>query len=183
MFDVLGDLNWIAILLGSIAFTLLGGIWFAVLFPKAYNRSLGRPEAAKPEPSPLFLAGPAVSCLVVTTTTAILMTALRIDGYGDALLLGLIVGIGYLTATSVTIAINPNFPRPLLYAAISGGYQVVGSLTVVAVLQALSRDPGRGQPVCRRSSPYRSSVSARTRSGHSRASPGIGTSHGPSANA
>ncbi|MEU0482385.1 hypothetical protein ABZ260_24760 [Streptosporangium sp. NPDC006013] len=38
---------------------------------------------------------------------------------------------------TVTIAINPNFPRPLLYAAISGSYNIVGSLIVSAILLAI----------------------------------------------
>ncbi|MFD1365634.1 hypothetical protein [Actinoplanes sichuanensis] len=50
------------------------------------------------------------------------------------LLLGWIVGVGYLTANTVDIA---NFPRPLLYAAISDGYHNIGSLLVSALLTAL----------------------------------------------
>lgn len=137
MFDVLGELNWIGILAGFLAFTVLGGVWFAVLFPKAYNRSLGRDAGAKPEGSALFYAGPATTSLIVTVTSAILMAALEIDTYGDALLFGLIVGVGYLAANTVNIAINPNFPRPLFYAAISGTYNVAGSLLVAVILQAV----------------------------------------------
>ncbi|GIM91902.1 hypothetical protein Ato02nite_036950 [Paractinoplanes toevensis] len=123
-------------MVGFLAFTVLGGVWFAVLFPKAYNRSLGRDPDAKPEPSPLFFAGPALTCLVITITSAILMDAENIAGYGNALLFGLTVGAGYLAANTVNIAINPNFPRPLLYAAISGGYNILGSLIVSLILQA-----------------------------------------------
>ncbi|MEU4241784.1 hypothetical protein [Actinoplanes sp. NPDC026619] len=45
--------------------------------------------------------------------------------------------VGYLTANTVNIAINPNFPRPLFYAAISGGYNILGSLLVSVLLLAL----------------------------------------------
>ena len=137
MFDVLGDLNWLGILVGFIALTLLGGLWFAALFPAAYNRSLGRDPKAKAPSTPLFLAGPPVTSLIVTVTSAVLFAALGIDSYGDALLFGLIVGLGYLAANTVTIAINPNFPRPLRYAAISGGYHLLGSLIVSTVLLAV----------------------------------------------
>lgn len=137
MFDVLGDLNWIGILAGFLAFTVLGGVWFAVLFPKAYNRSLGRDADAKPEVSALFYAGPALTSLVITITSAVLMVALNIGSYGDALLFGFIVGLGYLTANTVNIAINPNFPRPLFYAAISGAYNLLGSVLVSAILFAV----------------------------------------------
>ncbi|MBL7253315.1 DUF1761 domain-containing protein [Paractinoplanes lichenicola] len=137
MFNVLDDLNWLGILLAFIAFVLLGGVWFAALFPKPYNRSLGREADAKPLGTPLFYAGPPLTALIITITSAILMAALRIDTYGDALLFGLIVGLGYLTANTVNIAINPNFPRPLAYAAISGPYNLLGSLIVSVVLVAV----------------------------------------------
>jgi hypothetical protein len=134
MFNVLDDLNWLAVLAGFVAFALLGGVWFALLFAKAYNRSLGRADDAPPVRSPLFFAGPPLGALVVTVTTAVLMRALRIDTYGDALLFALIAGVGYLVANTTTIAINPNFPHPLRYAAISGGYNVAG-LVLVSLLQ------------------------------------------------
>lgn len=66
MFDVLGDVNWAGILVGFLAFAALGGVWFALLFHKAYNRSLGRADA-KPQPSPLFFAGPPLTALVITS--------------------------------------------------------------------------------------------------------------------
>jgi hypothetical protein len=45
--------------------------------------------------------------------------------------------VGNLTASTVTIAVNPNFPRPLLYAAISSSYNIVGSLIVSAIVLAI----------------------------------------------
>ncbi|BCY08195.1 DUF1761 domain-containing protein [Actinoplanes sp. L3-i22] len=130
----MGDVNWIGILAGFLAFTVLGGVWFALLFPRAYNRSLGREPGAKPEPSPLFFAGPALTSLVITVTSAYLMAELGIETYREALVFGLVVGVGYLAANTVNIAINPNFPRPLLYAAISGGYNILGSVLVSVLL-------------------------------------------------
>ncbi|GIJ49284.1 hypothetical protein Val02_61700 [Virgisporangium aliadipatigenens] len=137
MFDVFGDLSWLGLVIGFVALTVLGGVWFGAIFPKAYNRSLGRPDDAKPDASVLFYAGPAAMSLVVTCTSAVLIAALDITAVADGLLFGLIVGVGYLAANTVTIAINPNFPRPLYYAAISGGYNVIGSLLVSAILVAV----------------------------------------------
>lgn len=65
------------------------------------------------------------------------MASLHIDTYGDALLFGVITGLGYLTANTVNIAINFNFPRPLFYAAVSGTYNTLGSVMVGVVLLAL----------------------------------------------
>jgi hypothetical protein len=133
----LGMINWVAVLVAFVAYTLLGGLWFAVLFRKAYAASLGR-ESVPANPSPLFLAGPAVCTLVVTLASAVLMAALEIDTVGDALVFALVVGVGYLVANTVNIAINPNMPRPLFYAAISGAYHLVGISVASLILVGLS---------------------------------------------
>ncbi|MFD9271112.1 DUF1761 domain-containing protein [Streptomyces goshikiensis] len=136
MFNVLGDVNWIAVPAAFIA-VLLAGLWFAFLFSKSYNISLGREPSAKPVSSPLFIAGPPLASLVITLTSAFLMAVLKIDSLANALVFGLAVGVGYLVANTVTIAINPNFPSPLKYSLISGGYNVIASVLVSTILVAI----------------------------------------------
>ncbi|WP_306214819.1 DUF1761 domain-containing protein [Actinoplanes sp. RD1] len=138
MFNVLSDINWLALVAGFAAFAVLGGLWFAVLFTKPYNRSLGRAEDAPPVRSPLFAAGPPLCSLAITVTTVVLIEALGISSPGDAAVLALIAGIGYLAATTTMIAINPNFPHPLRYALISGGYNVAGVLAAAVIYTALA---------------------------------------------
>jgi hypothetical protein len=137
VFNVLGDVNWIGVPVAFIAVVLLGGVWFAFLFSKSYNISLGRDASAKPVASLLFFAGPPLTSLVITLTSAFLMAVLKIDSFADALVFGLVVGVGYLAANTVNIAINPNFPRPLHYALISGGYNLIGSVLVSTILMAV----------------------------------------------
>jgi hypothetical protein len=137
MFDVLGAINWLAVVLGWIAFTVLGGLWFAVLFPKAYNTSLGRAADAAPSRAPIFIVGPSLCALVITITTAVFIYALNIGTYPAALQFAVIAGLGYLAANTTNIAINPNFPRPLRYALISGSYNLVGIVIVSLVIVAL----------------------------------------------
>ncbi len=84
--------------------------------------------------APIFIVGPALCMLVITLTSALLLNALAINSYQGALLFALIVGIGYLVANTVNIAINPNIPRPLLYSAISGAYHLVGIVIVSLML-------------------------------------------------
>ncbi|MER6446475.1 DUF1761 domain-containing protein [Streptomyces venezuelae] len=110
MFNVLGDVNWTGTLAAFIALVLLGGGWFAFLFSKPYNISPGGDVSAKPVASPLIFAGPPLTSLVITLTSAFLMTVLKIDSWADALVFGLVVGVGYLVANTVTIAINPTSP-------------------------------------------------------------------------
>ncbi|QWS33033.1 hypothetical protein [Curtobacterium aetherium] len=45
-----------------------------------------------------------------------------------------IVSIGYLVAQTLNIAINPNFPRPLLYTLINAPYFIVCAVVATIIL-------------------------------------------------
>ncbi len=81
--------------------------------------------------------GPAVCSLIITLTGAVLFYALNITTYGNAALLATLIGVGYLVANTVKIAINPNIPRPFLYGFISGSYHLAGMLVVTVILVAM----------------------------------------------
>lgn len=88
------------------------------------------------KPAPIFIVGPALCTLVITIASALLMSALPIDSYGSAMALAVLVGIGYLVANTMNIAINPNIPKPIMYGIISGAYHMIGILIVFAILFA-----------------------------------------------
>lgn len=44
------------------------------------------------------------------------------------------MGLGFIGATTVNIAINPKFPNPFFYSAINVPYFLLGSLIASAVL-------------------------------------------------
>jgi hypothetical protein len=136
MISQLANLNWISVLLAFVVYFVLGGLWFTVFFSKPYKISLGR-ENESLENKPIFIVGPALCCLVITTTSAILMDALNVSTFGSALEFAAIVGIGYLVANTVNIAINPNIPHPIFYGIISGSYHLVGILMVSVILIAM----------------------------------------------
>ena len=136
MIDALFHVRWLGVVAAFVPYFILGGLWFTVFFPKPYWVSLGK-SAPREKPAPIFIIGPAICSLIVTITTAVLMRALHVDSYSSGLQLGALVGIGYLVANTVNIAINPNIPRPLLYAVVSGGFHLVGILIVTTVLVAM----------------------------------------------
>ncbi|MBB3695226.1 DUF1761 domain-containing protein [Sphingomonas sp. BK580] len=137
MTSMISQVNWLAVLVAAIAHFVLGGVWFGAVFAKAYARSLGIDDRPAVKPSAIFLAGPLVCGLVIVGTTAILMRMLALDTLGGALALGGLVGVGYLGAMTVNIAINPLFPRPFLYAAVNAPMFILGSLMSAAILTAL----------------------------------------------
>jgi Protein of unknown function (DUF1761) len=137
MITGISDLNWLGVLLAFVPYFFLGALWFTFLFKKQYMISLGRENDQQQSLAPIFFVGPALCTFIVTLTSAILMNALNIESYENALMFAVIVGFGYLVANTVNIGINPNIPRPLLYGAISGSYHLVGILMVSIILVSM----------------------------------------------
>ena len=137
MIEAFSHVNWLAVLAASVAHFILGGIWFAVLFAKPYARALGIADRPPQKPGAIFMIGPFVCGAVTIATTAVLLRALGITAYGDALALGALVGIGYLAAMTLNIAINPLFPRPFAYALVNAPMFVIGSVMTSVILVAM----------------------------------------------
>ena len=133
----LSHVNWFAILAAGVAHFLLGGLWFGALVGRRYANALGIADRPPQTPGLSLLAGPFVCGTIVITASALLLRALGIANYGDALGLGALVGVGYLVPMMVTIALNPLFPRPFYYAVLNAPFFIVGSLMSCAILVTL----------------------------------------------
>lgn len=137
MTELFTSINWLGVLSAFVPYFMLGALWFTLLFKKQYAISLGKENDMPEKPAPIFIIGPAICSLVITITTAILIYALNIDTYQTAIEFALIVGLGYLVANTVNIAINPNIPKPILYGIISGSYHLVGIIIVSIIIFAM----------------------------------------------
>lgn len=131
------SINWFAVGLCALAQQLLGATWFMAVIPRLYGVALGRVDLAGRKPEPIYIVGPMLCGLVVTVSHAVLLKSLHITAMGDALVFGAIVGVGYLCATVVNVAINPNIPRPLFYGAINAPYFLISSLMTCTILTAM----------------------------------------------
>ncbi|WP_333829065.1 DUF1761 domain-containing protein [Pararhodobacter sp.] len=128
------DISWIGIIAASIASFVLGGLWFSVIFGRAYSAALGRMHDPNARPAMLMIIGPAVWSLITAFATAVLMASLGITTLTGAAGLGLFLGIGFLAATTINTGINPNIPHPILYGAVSGSYHLAAGLVIAVVL-------------------------------------------------
>lgn len=133
MISQLAQLNWWGVLVAFVAYFLLGAFWFTLFFSKSYKLSLGKENETLPN-KPIFIVGPAICSLVITIASALILQLLQINTIGDALELCVLIGVGFLVANTVNIAINPNIPRPILYGVISGSYHLAGILVVGIIL-------------------------------------------------
>ena len=138
MFGLVLEVNWLGVLAAGVAHSMFGGGWFMGLVAKHYQVALGRNDPPGAKPSMLVIVGPALCSLVVIASTAILLKALAIVSYGDAIGFGAFVGLGYLAPMVMVIAINPNFPKPFYYAAINAPYFLLGSILSCVILTAMA---------------------------------------------
>ena len=134
MFAVLTEINWLAVVASTLVFAILGGVYFSVVIAKPYVKALGNENRELGKPGPLLYVGPLVSSFVIVVTSAVLLRALAVETLADGIAFGLIVGIGYLVAQTFTIAINPNFPRPIFYTLINAPYFIVCALVASVIL-------------------------------------------------
>ena len=132
----LADLSWLAIGVATLAYYLLGALWFTPLFGAAWDTAIGRSRSAGF--SAAYYVVPLVSALVVTIAVAVRLAAQGADGPADAVVVGLVVGLGVALPVSVNNALTPHTPHPFRLGAITGGYHVVGIVAVALIITALT---------------------------------------------
>jgi hypothetical protein len=140
-FDVLSDLNWLAILVAALAYFAIGAVWYAPpLFGKAWAAAGGMeiPEA-RTRPSPAIYLTPLVGSVLSAIALGMLAKSTGTDTLQQGIALGLVVAIGFAVAISlVTAQFESQKPKPMVWGAINGGYHVVGNL-VAAIIVATWR--------------------------------------------
>ncbi len=139
--DTLGQLNWLAIIVGALVYFGLGAVWYSrPVFAGPWMRSIGWDASRQqPQANPMTYVIPALFYLVAAIATGILAAATGSDTIGEGIVLGLVVGIGYaLVINAVDASFDPNKPQPWLWFAITGSYHLVG-LIIVAVIVSIWR--------------------------------------------
>jgi hypothetical protein len=135
-FDVLGDLNWLAVIVATLAFFALGAVWYAPkVFGDVWMRAGGIQVPEQPQAA--FYVVPLITCFIGTLAVAMLAAATGTDTVGEGIVLGLVTGVGIaFTALFVTGFFDPQKPQATLWVAVVGGYQIVG-LLIAAIILAL----------------------------------------------
>jgi hypothetical protein len=131
LFDFSG-LNWLAILVATIAGFMLGGLWYGPLFGKAWLRAIGKRE------EDLGSAAIPLTLSFFTAFVTALLMALLINAIGgiktvvDGALLGLYVGVGFIAAAMASDYAFCRWPKRLFL--IQAGYRVIYSIIMGAIL-------------------------------------------------
>jgi predicted cobalt transporter CbtA len=112
--DALGDLNWLAVIVGAVIYFAIGAVWFTpILLGRQWQRAIGWDETRRPpEMNPITYVGPALAYLVAAIATGMLAAATGSDTLAKGIVLGLVIGIGYaLTLTAVDAMFDRTSPN------------------------------------------------------------------------
>ena len=138
-FDVLGQLNWLAVMVGAVIYFALGALWYSpALLGRQWQRSIGwDPARTPPEVKATTYLVPFVAYLVMAAAVGSVAAATDTDTIGEGFVLGLVLGVGLsLMHTLVDASFDPNKPQPWAWFAINGTYHALGLLIVAVVVAA-----------------------------------------------
>lgn len=132
MIDLMA-LNWLAILIATVAAFVLGGLWYGPVFGQAWMAALGKTEDdIEPTPMPFVISffTAALTCIVV----AALMQTLGIVTVLGGAVFGLVVGIGFIATAMASDTAFCGWGLRLFL--IQAGYRVAYSILMGAIIGA-----------------------------------------------
>ena len=136
----LSEINWLSVIAATIVYSAFSGIWHKQFaFGKKWEDALGfsRPEQWKE--TTIYYVVPTISCLTTSLAIAVFSRLLNVSTFSDALILGLISGIGFASAVTFTNAVIPIMKKPLVFGLITGTAHAIGITLASVVIYSLSK--------------------------------------------
>jgi uncharacterized membrane protein (DUF485 family) len=134
--DGLSELNWLAVVVATVAWFALGGIWYArPVMGRAWMRSIGMdPTGQVGRPSAMMFVWTLIAYFVTSIVIALIVAFTATDDVGDALVLGVTLGVGFGLASSLVTGVYEQKSRPLTYTLINGIYLILAFAGVSLIL-------------------------------------------------
>lgn len=97
IFDLFGNLNWLAIVVATLAWFAFSAIWYSVPpLSKAWADAAGVDTSAEDGPPLALLFIPTlIGYFVTTIVIGLLVAGVGADSVGDGIVLGVVLGIGF----------------------------------------------------------------------------------------
>jgi hypothetical protein len=136
-FDVLSDLNWLAVIVAAIVYFAVGALWYAPpVFGKTWAAAGGFSlPAPGSRPSPAIYVTPLLGSILSAIALGMVAEASGTDTFKEGIVLGLVVAIGWAVSIAfVTAQFESTKPRPMVWGAVNAGYHVVGNLLAAIII-------------------------------------------------
>ena len=132
--EVFKEINWLAVVAGTIGYFALGAIWYSFLFQKkwiAYNKiDLSDPNGKKGVGAIMFASF--IVMFITSVGIAFLTYRIGMWGWVSGVKLGILTGGCFACAS---MAVNMLYEKkPLGLFLINGGYQLLGNIISAVII-------------------------------------------------
>jgi hypothetical protein len=138
--DVLGDLNWLAVMLAALAYFIIGAVWYAPpVFGRAWIAAGGLPMPERGErPNPSIYLVPLIGSLLSAIALTMISESTGTNTLGEGIVLGLVVGVGFaISIALVTATFEAQKPNRWAWGAVNAGYHLVGNVVAAIIIAAM----------------------------------------------
>jgi hypothetical protein len=135
-FDTLGDLNWLAVIVATVAWFALGGLWYArAVFGNVWMRSIGMEMPAEGQrPGPGVYLFPLIAYFIASIAIGMLAQATGSTTVGEGIVLGLVIGVGFGVTLYAVESVFGQRPQPGVWFALTAAYQLLGILIASVII-------------------------------------------------
>jgi len=124
--DLFSQVNWLAVLVGALAYFFLGAIWYSALFRNAWIKATGvnanDPNARKGFAG--IMIASFITILITSIGLALIITRIGPGGWMTGCKVGLIAGVCFSAATICNSYLYEK--RPIALSTINSLYNIVG---------------------------------------------------------
>ena len=132
--DLFSQVNWLAVLIGALAYFFLGAIWYSALFRNAWIKATGvnanDPNARKGFAG--IMIASFITILITTIGLALIITRIGPGGWMTGCKIGLIAGVCFSAATICNSYLYEK--RPIALTAINSLYNIVGCVVAGIII-------------------------------------------------
>lgn len=129
------DVNWLAVLVATVAHQALGALWYGLLFRNTWLRTMGMtPEEVQAQAPGGEMALGAIASFLSVLALALMLSFATDPTVGDGIAAGAVAGIGFVTAA--TFMNGAYEQKPPVLGALFGSYYTLGLVIAGAILGA-----------------------------------------------
>ena len=127
----LSEINWVAVLVATIAGFLLGGLWFSpVMFSGRWMAALGKSKEQLGKPGPALMLSFVVT-LCTAIALAVLLRIMPLTTNVGALRLGLTIGVVFYALATASDYAYTGWPRTIYWIQASYHVVMIALMTVI----------------------------------------------------
>lgn len=132
------DINWVAVVAATFAYSAFSGFWHRQFaFGKNWENAMGFERPDNWKETSIYFVVPLMGCLTASVAMAMMSLLLNVNTFNEAFMLGIIAGVGLAMTVTFTNAVIPIMKKPLIFGAITGTAHAIGITLVSIIIYAI----------------------------------------------